>query len=129
MPTNIEIVAATYACGKTGDFTGFVRDFAPDIRWTEMEGGPYAGTYAGAEEIVRNVFTPMNREWAPFACATEKFYEDGDAVFAVGRYFGTNVRTGKEFEARVIHFWTLRDGKIVSFEQFTDTVQIAAAMQ
>lgn len=129
LPTNIEIVAATYACGKAGDFAGFVKDFAPDVRWTEMQGGPYAGTYTGAEEIVRNVFTPMNKEWAPFACAPEKFYEDGDAVLMVGRYFGTNLRTGRAFEARVVHCWKLRDGKVVSFEQFTDTAQIAAAMQ
>lgn len=129
MSGNTEIVAATYACGKVGDFTGFVKDFAPDVRWTEMKGGPYAGTYVGAEEIVKNVFTPMNHEWMPFACAPEEFYENGDTVIMVGRYFGMNAKTKKNFEARVVHCWKLKNSKIVAFEQFTDTATIDAAMQ
>lgn len=129
MSNNIEIVAATYACGKAGDFVGFVKDFAADVQWTEMKGSPYSGTFHGAEEIVKHVFTPMNTEWAPFACQPEEFFASGDTVFMVGRYFGKNVKTEKNFDVRVVHCWRLRDEKIVSFEQFTDTRLIAEAMQ
>ena len=129
MSKNTEIVAATYACGKAGDFVGFVKDFAPDAAWTEMQGGPYGGTFIGPAEIVKTVFDPMNTAWAPFACAPEEFYEDGDAVIVVGRYFGMNVKTQKNFEARVVHVWHVKDEKIVAFEQFTDTKRIAEAME
>ena len=128
MTDNISIVSRTYACGKTGDMAGFVRDFSDDITWTEMKGAPYAGTYVGAKAIVEHVFEPMARDWAPFACRPEYFLAQDDTVVMVGLYFGKNAATGKDFEARVVHIWKLLDGKITSFEQFTDTKRIAEAM-
>lgn len=128
MTDNISIVSRTYACGKAGDMAGFVRDFSDDITWTEMKGAPYAGTYVGAKAIVTHVFEPMNRDWAPFACKPEQFLAQGDAVVMVGLYFGKNAATGKNFEARVVHVWKVQDGKVTSFEQFTDTKLIADAM-
>lgn len=31
-------------------------------------------------------------------------------------------------QARVVHLWTLRDGEIIAFEQFTDTLLVDQAM-
>ena len=128
MSNALTIVMRTYDCGKAGDFSGFVVDFDPDIHWTEMKGSPYAGTYVGAAEIVAHVFEPMNREWAPFACAPEEFFDCGDTVMMVGRYFGRHGATDKPFDVRVVHVWRVKDGKITAFEQFTDTRLIAQAM-
>jgi ketosteroid isomerase-like protein len=47
----------------------------------------------------------------------------------VGSYSGTCKETGKSFSARVVHVFRVRDGKIASFEQFTDTAAIAAARE
>jgi len=50
-------------------------------------------------------------------------------VVAYGTYRGTYKRTGKYFEARVAHLWTLRGGKITRFEQFVDSRTVAAALE
>ncbi|MGO7594132.1 nuclear transport factor 2 family protein, partial [Rhizobium leguminosarum] len=38
-------------------------------------------------------------------------------------------QTGKSFKARVVHVWSVADGKIRRFEQFTDTLRVADAMR
>ena len=129
MGKNLEIVQKSYACGKDGDIPGLVADLAEFGSWTEMEGAPYGGTYIGPREVLEQVFDPMGRAWDPFACQPEEFVECGDTVVMTGWYFGKHRRTQKEFRCRVAHVWKLKDGKIVHFEQFTDTRVIAEAME
>ncbi|HBF46615.1 MAG TPA: ketosteroid isomerase, partial [Shewanella frigidimarina] len=45
-----------------------------------------------------------------------------------GTYSGTNKATGRYFKARVAHLWTLKDGKVISFEQFVDSKTVCDAM-
>jgi len=47
---------------------------------------------------------------------------------ATGGYRGTYRAAGKSMHARVAHVWQLEGGKIVRFEQFTDTLLVARAM-
>jgi hypothetical protein len=52
----------------------------------------------------------------------------GDRIVGVRVYSGTYRKTGKFMTARVAHVWRLKEGKIVQFEQFTDTLLVAQAM-
>ena len=54
---------------------------------------------------------------------------DGDKVVAYGTYSGINNKTKKAFTARVSHLWKLKDGKIVSFEQFVDSQPVVDSMK
>ena len=126
--TNLEIIQKSYNCGKEGNIPGMVADFAENGTWTEMAGAPYAGTFVGPQAIIDGVFARIGAEWDPFACQPEEFIEAGDTIVMLGYYFGTHGTTRKDFRVRVAHVWRLADGKIVSFEQFTDTKLIAAAM-
>ena len=127
--TNLEIIKKSYQSGAEGNVPGLVADFAEDGKWTEMAGAPYAGTYTGPKEILDNVFTKMGTEWAPFACEPVEYIDAGDTIVMLGYYFGMHAATKKEFRVRVAHVWRLKDGKIVNFEQFTDTKLIAEAMK
>ena len=51
--------------------------------------------------------------------------EGGDEVFGVGSYSGRYLKTGKSVTVPFAHAWTLRDGKIVKFVQYTDTLVVA----
>ena len=44
-------------------------------------------------------------------------------VVVEARYTGTYKQTGKKLDAQVCHIWKIRDGKIMSFRQYTDTAQ------
>jgi uncharacterized protein len=44
-----------------------------------------------------------------------------------GRYKGTVQATGKAIDLQVTHVWDLADGKVVKFQQYADTWQLAQA--
>lgn len=52
---------------------------------------------------------------------------DDGIVVALGRYTGTYNATGQSVNAQFVHVWTLREGRIAGFQQYTDTLQFARA--
>lgn len=128
MSTPTEIIQDHYAASARKDLDGMLAPFAPDIDWTEMDGFPYAGTYRGIDAVRENVFIRLGSEWTDYHARPEELVAEGDHVIAFGTYTGTYNATGKPMRARFVHHWTLRDGKVIRFEQFTDTHVIRAAM-
>lgn len=128
MPSNYEIIKAHYEASDRGDLEGMLAPLAPDARWTEMAGFPYAGTYIGPEEVRRGVFERIGAEWEGYTAAIAELVDGGDTIVGLGTYSGTNRASGRFFEARVAHVWRLRDGRVVAFEQFTDTALVRAAL-
>ena len=59
----------------------------------------------------------------------EDYVASDDKVVAFGTYTGTYKLTSKAFTARVAHVWKLKDGKIVSFEQFVDSKPVNDSMK
>ena len=128
--TNLDIIKSTYE-GKTSEENGrnLAKYVAEDISWTEAKGFPYAGTYIGLEEIERNVFSRLGSEWLHYKFTPEDYVAEGDYVVAYGTYSGVYKKTDKSIKARVAHLWQLKNGKIISFEQFVDSQIINAAMK
>ena len=128
MPSNEEIIRAHYAASDRGDLEGMLAPLAPDARWTEMAGFPYAGTYVGPDEVRRGVFERIAADWDGYTAAITELVDGGDTIVGLGTYSGTHKASGRSFEARVAHVWRLRDGRVVAFEQFTDTARVAEAL-
>lgn len=128
--TNLEIVKSTYE-GKTSAENGknLEKHLAPDATWTEAAGFPYGGTYTGFEAISKNVFFRLATEWVDYKFVPEGYLADGNKVIAYGTYSGIYKTTGKLFKARVTHLWKLKDGRIISFEQFVDSQLVNDAMK
>ncbi|WP_125615424.1 nuclear transport factor 2 family protein [Specibacter cremeus] len=118
----LDVIKAHYDANDRGDLAGMLAPFADDIRWTEMAGFPCAGTYVGAEEIVKNVFARLAEEWDGYTCTVTELHEAGDVVVGLGSYTATHKATGRFVEARVAHVWRVAGDKAVAFEQFTDTL-------
>ena len=51
----------------------------------------------------------------------------GETVLVEARYRATVKATGKALDAQVAHVWDLRDGKVVHWQQYSDTWQFAQA--
>ena len=92
-----------------------------------MESFAPAAYTVGPDEVRDEIFARIGSQWDGFGLAVDEVLDDGDTVVGVGTYSGTYKETGKSFEARVVHVFRVQDGKIVAFEQFTDTLAIAAA--
>jgi ketosteroid isomerase-like protein len=128
--TNLEIIKSTYE-GKTSEENGknLAKYVTENISWTEAKGFPYAGTYIGLESIIKNVFSRLGSEWIDYKFTPEDYVASDDKVVAYGTYTGTYKITNKSFTARVAHVWKLKDGKIISFEQFVDSKIVNNSMK
>ena len=49
--------------------------------------------------------------------------DGGDHVVVLGRYRGTFKAGGAALDAQYSHVYRFRDGKAVTFQQYTDTVE------
>lgn len=130
MTANIDIIRATYE-GETSEENGrqLARYLAPDARWFEAAGFPYAGEYVGFDAIKTGVFARLAEEWENYRFLPERFLGDGDTVVVIGEYRGRYRATDKAFQARVCHLWQLKDQQIVQFEQVVDSVPVRDAME
>lgn len=128
MTQNSDLIRNLYAAFARGDIPSVLGALAPDATWTEAEGGPYAGTYRGADAILSGVFMRLGGEWDGFAAAPEQYVAEGDTVVVLGEYSGTFKTTGRAMRAPFAHVWKLRDGQVQAFTQITDTVLQMRAM-
>jgi len=126
----VELVRAVYASHEVRDTPGLLELLAEDVEWAQAEGHPYAGDrpWRGHAEVTANVVVPINQEWDGFITIVDEIIDAGDRVVVTGHYTGTYIRTGRAIHAAVCVVYTLRDDKIVRFQQFCDTAQIRAAM-
>lgn len=123
------VVRAVYDAFARGDMQGFFALMAPDIRWHEADGHPYGGVYVGIDAIVQNVLTPIGTDWTDFTAVPDEFIAQGDTVVSVGTYRGTYRRTGKRVEAAYAVVWKVKDGKVRSLDQHTDTAKFHDAIR
>jgi ketosteroid isomerase-like protein len=123
--TNGEIIKGLYNDFATGNVPAVMGAFDENIEWTEAEGFMYGGAYTGPNAVLENVFMKLGTEWEGFSAVPEQIVDGGDMVVGLGTYSGKYLKTGKSVTVPFAHAWTLRDGKIVKFVQYTDTLVIA----
>jgi len=127
--TNLEIIRGTYEGSAKDNGRHLAAALAPQARWTEAAGFPYAGTYVGTEQIVAGVFHRLATEWEGYSAKVHTYLADGDRVAAFGVYSGTYRKTGKAMTASFAHLYRLEGGKIVTMEQVVDSHLVQRALQ
>ena len=123
---NGEIISGLYGAFAQGDVPTVLGTMDPDIEWNEAEGFMYGGIYSGPNAVLENVFMKFATEWEGFSVVPNKIVDGGDGnVVAFGTYAGQYLKTGKSMSAPFAHDWEFRDGKIVKFRQYLDTLLVA----
>lgn len=127
---NVKTVESIYAAIGTGDIPTVLAALDPQVEWWEAENFIYAdgNPYVGPEAVLQGVFMRMAMEWDGFAVTPKEVLDAGDTAISQGIYSGTHKQTGKQARAQFAHFFTFRDGKIVKFQQYTDTAQFKEAV-
>ena len=120
-----EFLGSLYDAFGKGDVATVVNAMDPAIRWQEAEGSPYAdrNPYVGPQAVVEGVFGRLMADIDGFTLHPANFIDAGDAVVVEGRYRGKVKATGSPLDAQFAHVWQVRGGKIVRFQQYTDTRQ------
>jgi ketosteroid isomerase-like protein len=129
MSKSADIVRGVYEAFKRGDGAAVLATFDPGIEWREAESFLYAdrNPYIGPQAVAEGVFQRIGHDIENFAIVTEHFVDGTDTVVVEGRYKGKMKATGKSIDAQFAHVWGVRDGRIVRFQQYTDTKQWSAA--
>lgn len=124
---NVDLIRAIYAAFAAGDVAGVLARMSADMVWNEAENHIYAegNPYRGHDAILAGIFARLGSEWDGFAALPEEFLGCGDAVVVIGRYRGTSKATRRPLDAQLVHVWRVAEGKAVSFQQYTDTLQFA----
>jgi ketosteroid isomerase-like protein len=127
---NLETIRGLYAALARGDVPSVVETLDAQVEWNEAENFIYAdrNPYVGPQAVLDGVFMRLGAEWDGFSAATEQLVGSGDTVIGLGRYRANCKATGRSVNAQFVHVFTLKDGKIVRFQQYTDTAQFRDAV-
>ena len=128
---NVEIIRAMYDAFASGDVPSVLATLDPQIEWREADNFIYAdgNPYIGPNAVLEGVFMRLATDWDGFSVAPSEILDAGEIVVARGYYSGTHKKTGKHVQAQMAHFFTFRDGKVIKFQQYTDTAQFEHAIR
>jgi ketosteroid isomerase-like protein len=126
----VETIKAAYAAFGRNDPSVLFGAMDPAIEWNEAEGNPLAKSnpYVGPQQIGEGVFGTLLATFDNFSAVPATFIDGGDHVVVLGRYGGTLKSGGRALDSQFCHVYRFRGGKIVSFQQYTDTAQWAGLM-
>lgn len=127
---NVEVIRRMYESLSEGDVTTVLGQMHQDIEWREAENFIYAdrNPYRGPQAVLEGVFMRLASGWANFSVMPEEWLNAGNHVVVLGTYTGRHKETGREVRAQFAHIWGVAHGRVVRFQQYTDTKQFADAV-
>lgn len=127
---NMTVIRGMYESFSRGDVTSVLGQMHQHIEWREAENFIYAdrNPYRGPQAVLEGVFMRLASEWADFKVMPEEWLDAGNHIVVLGTYNGRHKESGKEVRAQFAHIWGVTHGRVVRFQQYTDTKQFADAI-
>lgn len=127
MRTLVERLYAALAAGDVATITSLLTDDFVGHLTPSLPFG-IGGDHEGPEAMIHEGWFRFGEHWRvrTFPDAFEPL-EDG-RLQVTGTYRGRGRRSGAPFEARFVHTWTFRDGRIAALTQLTDSAAFVAAL-
>lgn len=129
---DVAVVDGLYQGFAKGDVPAVLAAMDANIVWNEAENFPYAdqNPYIGPDAVLNGVFGRILAEWEYWNLTDIQLHDmSGNMVLATLRYQAKHKTSGKTIDSQTAHLWTLKDGKITAFQQFTDTKQAGEAVK
>lgn len=122
---NRKTIEGMYEAFGKGDVPVIIGALDPDVEWWEAENFIYAdkNPYIGPQAVLEGVFARIGNEWESFTVTPDEVLDAGETVVGRGYYAGKFRQTGREVRAQFAHVFSFRNGKVVKFQQYTDTAQ------
>lgn len=127
---NVEIVRHACAAFGRGDLPGLLNLMDPEVSWVTPGPPdlPTAGPRRGHDDV-RRFFEALPRLVEITRFEPREFFAQGDKVVVLGHDSSIFRATGKSLEFRWVHVFTVRDAKIVAFEEIGDTSAMVAELR
>ena len=126
--SNVALVGDAYAAFGSGDLRKLLSLMTSDIVWEFPASKviPWAGTFTGVGEVAR-FFAALMEHSEPEAFEPLHFIASEDRVVVLGRERFRVKSTGLMWACEWAHAFTMRDGKIAGFREYTDTAAMNSA--
>ena len=127
---NTDIVQLGYEKFGSGDIEGLLQLFADDILWQvpEVENAPFTGVRQGLDETAE-FFKQLSENETFTRFEPLEFIAQNDKVVVLGELAATVTSSGRSYETPWVHIFTVREGKVVEFQEFFDTAAATLAFQ
>ena len=127
---NTKVVQDAFAAFGRGDIQTLLGYMTDDILWQPVIGTakhvPFSGEWKG-KAAVGEFFTRVSETEDFQRFEPREFVAQGNTVVAIGHYRAVTKATGRTFDSPFVMVFTLRDGKVASFREFSDSAAINAA--
>jgi hypothetical protein len=128
MPESPNVTLARRLYDSNADPAVTKEIMAPDLVWDITPGFPFGGLYHGYDSMMNDFFGSLLPLFTSFGAKAEEYHASGDdRVFVSGHYHGVT-RAGETVDARFIHLWTVRDGKLARLWQAADSHVLQQAL-
>ena len=128
---NIDVVQNGYAAFGRGDIPGFLSLLDANVEWKTPGSAdlPLAGTRRGPAQVAE--FFGLLAQIVEFEhFEPQTFIADGDRVVVLGMdRIKIKGGSGKSLSEPWCHVFTVRNGKIVAFQEYFDTAAVAAELK
>jgi uncharacterized protein len=128
MKNNIALLEKLYDSFAARDYEAVMSNFAADFVWIAADNSPLGdqSPYHGIPAIRAGVFERIEAGFEKLMVKADEIYEaEGARVVVLGYYHGKFRGAAEEFKTQVAHIWTVRDEKVIKFQQYMDTLKIA----
>jgi ketosteroid isomerase-like protein len=127
---NVDVVQRIYTDFKSGNIEGLLAKIDPNIAWElpEIQNVPFAGKRNG-RDAVADFFSIVNASQEALRFDAMGYVAQGDRVVALGTYEWRVLETGRTFTANFAHAFTIQNGLVTAFTEYTDTALAEHAYQ
>ena len=127
-PENVGIIDSAYNNFSKGDVPAVLGLMDTNIIWYEAESNSLAdgNPYKGPDAVLNGVFLRLGDKYEYFKLKDIELHDmSNNQVLATLRYDAKMKTTGETIDVQVAHLWTLKNGKIIGFQQYADTKKLA----
>jgi hypothetical protein len=126
---DVSLIQSLYAAFGRGEIATIVAAVSPDIEWRlngSRDDHPLLGVWKG-QQGVQAFFTKLGeiQDFSEFS--PREFLASGDRVFVLGHYAASMRKNKRAAASDWCHIFTVKDGKVTAFLEFTDTAAFSQA--
>lgn len=128
---NTTLVQQAYAAFGRGDIPAVLDTLHPDVIWSAVVGASPAVPMEGERRgraAVGEFFDILARSLTFEQFEPREFVAQGDKVVALG-YYRARTAAGRPFASEWVMIFTVVDGRIARFQEFTDVAALNAAFE
>jgi len=129
---NVELVKKVYEAFLRKDYDLILENIEPRVEWEAAVGAgkkiPIGGIRHGVAEV-KTYFMELEKVLLIKKYEIKEYIAENDKVVAIGFYEAMVKETNKKLQTPFVAIFTIKNEKLVKYEQFLDTAALLVAFE